>query len=357
VAKGIYRRGDGQYQVKIRQGGRTLSETFETFEAAREWREITVGAVTGRTYVDRDREARDTLWDILGRYLEEVTPSKKGHRQEESRMRQWMAEEWARLPIISIEPSHIVQWRKLRLAEGKAPSTISNAMNLLSAVFKIAIAEWGYKVANPCIGIRRPPARPGREAHLSAADEAALLAACEAGPMWLIWFTRLAIETAARAGELRGLEWKHVFDTHLHLPRTKNGAARDVPLTEEALAVVQGLREALPRRKGGDDWVFGDPKEPRLDYGGFPPWLLTHAFRDAVARAQAVHGMSVRLTFHDLRHVGATRLAPIHRDALDLAKTTGHKGLRMLARYYNPEISERAAELRARKKALKPAPS
>jgi integrase len=347
VAKGIYRRGDGQYQVKIRQGGRTLSETFETFEAAREWREITVGAVTGRTYVDRNREARDTLWDILKRYREEVTPSKKGARQEESRIGQWMGEEWSRLPIISITPNHIVQWRKGRLAEGKAPSTISNAMNLLSAVFKIAIAEWGYKVVNPCLGIRRPPARPGREAHLSAADEAALLAACQEGPVWLPWITRLAIETAARAGELRGLEWQHIHDTHIHLPRTKNGSARDVPLTDEALAVVQGMREALPTRKG-DDWVFGDPKESRLDYGGFPPWLLTHAFRDAVERAQKDHGMAARLTFHDLRHVGATRLAPIHRDALDLAKTTGHKELRMLARYYNPEITERAAALRAR---------
>jgi len=41
-----------------------------------------------------------------------------------------------------------------RTAEGKAPTTISNAVNLLSAVYKTAIAKWGYRVANPAPACR-----------------------------------------------------------------------------------------------------------------------------------------------------------------------------------------------------------
>ena len=347
MARGIYKRGERQYLVRVRQGGHKLSQTFETYEEARAWREVTVGQVTGRTYVDRDREIRTTLRDVLARYREEVTPANKGHRQERARLLAWESEPWAALPIASVTPEHVVGWRARRIAEGKAPSTVSNSMNLLSGVFKIAIAEWGFRVANPCLGIRRPKARPGREVHLSAADEAALLSACERGPKWLPWITRLAIESAMRQGELRRIEWRHVHPTHVHLPKTKNGAPRDVPLTDEATSVVEGIRSALPHRRDG--WVFGDPEAPAAA-GGITEWMVQQAFAHAVRRAMRDHGMTMRPTFHDLRHVAATRLAPLHRDAFDLAKTTGHKTLGVLARYYNPEITARVEEIRARKR-------
>ena len=355
MARGIYKRGEAQFLVRIRQAGRNISRTFETHEEAREWREVTVGQVTGRTYVDREREQRTTLKAVLGRYRDEVTPTKDGERQEKARLAAWMREDWAALPIASITPDHIVEWRARRLAEGKAPSTISNAMNLLSAVFKIAVAEWGYRVTNPCLGIRRPSPRPGREAHLSATDEAALLKACERGPAWLPWIVRLATETAMRQGELRRLRWEHIHPSHIHLPKVKDtskrrqGRSRDVPLTEAAAAVVDQMRGALPRRLDG--WVFGDP-DAEASEGGMTEWMVQQAYADAVRLARKELGLAKHITFHDLRHVSTTRLAPLHRDALDLAKTTGHKTLGVLARYYNPTPEERAAEIRARKRAL-----
>ncbi len=51
---------------------------------------------------------------------------------------------------------------------------------------------------------------------------------------------------------------------------------------------------------------------------------------------------SAKITFHDLRHIATTRLAPLHRDVLELAATTGHKTLTMLKRHYNPSPEERA---------------
>ena len=43
----------------------------------------------------------------------------------------------------------------------------------------------------------------------------------------------LAIETAMRRGELLGLRWEHVQldKSYVHLPMTKNGDSRDVPLS------------------------------------------------------------------------------------------------------------------------------
>jgi integrase len=62
-----------------------------------------------------------------------------------------------------------------------------------------------------------------------------------------------------------------------------------------------------------------------------------------------------KIRFHDLRHWGCTRLADYHVDALDLAKTTGHRTLQVLARYYNPSRSDRNKRILARAAALKSA--
>lgn len=180
-----------------------------------------------------------------------------------------------------------------RIAEGKAPSTISNAVNLLSAVYRTAIAKWGYHVINPCTGLPRPRQRPPRSARLSADDEKRLTSACEKGPTWLIWCVRLAIETALRASEIRRLRWEHVHETHIHLPETKNHLARDVPLTFAALKVVHAIREALPFRLDG--YVLGNPDAPSIVTGGFTKDALSRAFHDAAKQA------SLPITFHDLR--------------------------------------------------------
>jgi integrase len=55
-----------------------------------------------------------------------------------------------------------------------------------------------------------------------------------------------AVETAMRRGEILGMEWQHVHERHVHLPRTKNGTARNVPLSSRARALI-GL---LQRREG-----------------------------------------------------------------------------------------------------------
>jgi len=61
-----------------------------------------------------------------------------------------------------------------------------------------------------------------------------------------------AIETAMRAGEICGLEWQHVNERHVHLPQTKNGYARDVPLSAEARRIIEQLRSL----NGEEDTVF-----------------------------------------------------------------------------------------------------
>ena len=48
-----------------------------------------------------------------------------------------------------------------------------------------------------------------------------------------------AIETALRRGELLAMAKKDIYDGYVHLPKTKNGDSRNVPLSEEAKELLK----------------------------------------------------------------------------------------------------------------------
>jgi len=360
-------RGPNSWQVKIRRKlpdgtVSNINRTFDTREEAQSFIDITVGRVAGHEVIDKKVERSTSLRQILERFRDEITVKKENvaaRGQEASMIRKWLTVEWVDWPVVSIEPAMIAEWRDEQLDEGAAGTTVKNPMNLLSKVFRIARTEWGIRVDNPVNGVARPPSGPGREAFLRSTEEKTLLAECGNGPWPLKWCTRAALLTAMRAGEIRRLEWKHIdlVNGVVHLPKTKNGERRDVPLVlPGALELFAEMAEKIARRDDG--YVFGHPDKTGAE-GGYTATMLTSAFANAVDRTAKVDEsfatLNSDLRFHDLRHVATTRLAPLHRDALDLSKTTGHKTLSVLARYYNEAPAARAARLRKVAKAMETA--
>jgi integrase len=348
IKPGIYFRGPYQYQVKIRRNGESVSATFETLAEAEKFHKVQLGKVIAHEFVDTSKERRTSLRSILERYMAEITPTKRGARQEANRLKAWMRTDMAAYSIAAIEPKDIADW--IADQKGKAPSTISNSVNLLSAVFKKA-REWGYRVDNPCQSVSRPAARPARFAVMSKEDQRLLIQACEQGPAWLAPVVGLALTTGMRQGEIRRLHIDHIHPAWLHLPKTKNGEERDVPLTTEAEAVVAEIRRKLPRRLDG--WVFGHPDKLSAE-GGFTEWQVQQAYRDAARYAEKHLGVK-RRTFHDLRHIALTALAEYHDDVIQLQRTSGHKTLAVLAKYLNETAAETAKKVRAKEARTKAA--
>jgi hypothetical protein len=103
-----------------------------------------------------------------------------------------------------------------------------------------------------------------------------------------------------------------VRGTHCHLPLTKNGSYRDVPLSPVAQRLIERMR-------GWDDaLVFGLSSQ-----------TLDALFRRARDRA----GLS-GFTFHDARHTAATRMArQLH--VLELCKVFGWRRMDQALTYFN----------------------
>lgn len=125
---------------------------------------------------------------------------------------------------------------------------------------------------------------------------------------------------------VRVLTWDRVFPAvpYVHLPQTKNGNPRDVPLSPAALEIL----DRLPR----DGALVFNLRESQVDA----------LFRKAVKRA-----MVEDLHFHDSRREATSRMAR-KLDVMELARVTGHKDLRILHQvYYQPKVEDLAAKLRA----------
>lgn len=117
-----------------------------------------------------------------------------------------------------------------------------------------------------------------------------------------------------RQGEILGLRWEHINlkSRIAHLPETKNGSKRDVPLSMKA-------REALIR-------MGVKTKGPVFGY--------TKAGLKSTWRFMLIKLSIEDLHFHDLRHEAASRLFELGTlDVMEIAAITGHKSLSMLKRY------------------------
>ena len=51
------------------------------------------------------------------------------------------------------------------------------------------------------------------------------------------------------------------------------------------------------------------------------------------------------ITFHDIRREATSRIAEHVKDAVELSMITGHKSMKMLKVYYEPNLSEIAKRL------------
>lgn len=358
-------RESGRWEARVRRvGGKSISRTFATKQAASAWARAQEAAIERGTWVDTAAARRILLRDLIEDYVASVA-SKRDSATELARLRRFQ-EELGHLRLDGVTPAVILEWRDRR-GLAVSPATVAREMGVLGSVF-----TWGRKERllpipqNPVQAVSKPTANVARDRRLVADEEERLLAAMQDGcaahqgprragnyrvgsrqPLLRPVF-QLALETAMRQGELLALQWRHVdlVARTVHLPRTKNGEPRTVPLSRKAAAILASLREDGPNPGVTEGRVFGLTAD-----------ALKKAWTRALARARATYEDEcfrlgarpderlIDLRFHDLRHEAASRLANKLPNLIELAAVTGHKDLRMLKRYYHPKASELALKL------------
>lgn len=288
---------------------------FVTKTEAQAWariREHEIEEGAGRTV------SRKTLHDALDQYIRVCAPQRNGYRWEKVRLERFKRE-LSDCPLRDFSTAMVAEWRD-GMRAAKKDSSIRRDMELLRSVLEVARTEWKWISNNPVSEAKKPRKPPSRTRTIAPEEvktvldklgysEGAEIATKrqEAGLCLLI-----ALETGMRASEILRAKVKGKI---ARLDKTKNGDARDVPLSQRA-------RELYAKVPNG--------------------FTLTAATLDASFRwardNSGLHGF----TFHDSRATACTRLAKVV-DVLTLARILGHRDIRSLQIYYR-ETAESIAD-------------
>jgi len=330
-----YKKTATGWRADIFKKGMRRSKTFRSKRDAVAWSNQIEHEIESGHHTPGAAPPNACMHDLLKRYRDDVSPKKRGARWEVTRLNRMMRDPLlAYIRLTDIGPRHFSAWRDQRLKQVSG-STVNREFNLLTHACKLAWREWEWLNSHPMAGVSRPRENRPRDRVISDTEIKAYTKASgfnfncapttvqsRVGAMFLF-----ASETAMRGGEICNMKTQDIdFGNRIvHIPETKTGVPRWVPLSSKALKI---LNHILDHTKG-DPTVF----------------CVTSSQRDALSRKVRAKAGLEGFNFHDTRRTALTRLAQKF-GPMELAKISGHLDLKILQSvYYVPTPSDLVRKL------------
>ena len=325
---------------------KALSWAFEREEQLKKELAAITAAENDPTYI---ADNSYTLGMLFIKYKNEVTPSKKGKKTETKKI-DFLLKHFPVLmsvKLIDLTKKHFREWIKERanpsdnLPHFRKPSsdgTIRRDLAIFSHALGMARDEWNFMIHDPLKKVQRPKKPKARTRRVPDDEKELILERLgfEEGMeiklvkhrVALVWL--FALETCMRCSEITGLTENDInFKTRVaHLPDTKNGDERDVPLSPRAIEILK----LVPR-----------PENKKARYFGITSRSIDSNFRKYRDQTDIED-----MTFHDSRHEAITRLVDTGRyNVFEVAAVTGHRDINELLTYYNKSAEDIAKDMAA----------
>lgn len=244
---------------------------------------------------------------------------------------------WGKWKAPDVHRAHVMELLDEIAHDRGAPIAANRTRAILHSLFNFALAR-DLVPSNPVAGVPRPAPESRRDRVLSPSEIQTLWNVLDGEAEPLRSLVRFLLLTGQRSGETCRLRWADVDQgaATWSIPGSdrKGGRAHRVPLSPEALALVDGLHPVT----GDSEYVFASPSA-RAEGGPFQ-WL-SHA----AGRLREAAGFAFRI--HDLRRTCASGLAELGTDRDTIGKVLGHKsadaGVIAIYDRYDREPEKRAA--------------
>ena len=296
----------GKWQCVIRVKGKPpTTKTFLIKKDAKLW-----GKKTELHFFreDNDIQKRDypLFKECLERYRDEVVIRKRSRIMETKLISYLLKESFVNYKLNFVDSRVVALYRDRALKTLKS-SSVRRRLAIVSHMYTIAKKEWGYKIENPVLNIRKPKSPEPRNRRFTNDELDKLIKGNRASPK-LRLIIQIALETAMRQGEILRVKPEDINGNTLFIPIAKT-KPRTIPLTLKAISLLNNAK--LPFNITGN--ALSKQFKKLCDHYGI---------EDA--------------RFHDLRRQSLTNFM-LERN-LSVAETmmiAGHSDPRMLLKTYN----------------------
>ena len=327
--------GGKSWAVRYRRGGRPRKLTLGSYPAidlsnARELARKELFAVAeGRDPCQEKKEAkraatehgRDLFQTVAAQFVERYAKANTREstwRETERLLRRDVVPAWKDRLVQEIARRDVIELLD-KIVDRGSPIMANRTLATVRRMFAWCV-ERGIVETSPCTSVRAPAHERSRHRVLSDEEIRLVWHASDQigwpfGPL-----TKLLILTGQRIGEVSRMRWSEVnFDAAIWtIPRerTKNDIAHEVPLNEQALAVLN----SLPKLRGESDLVFTTTGSTAV--GGFS--RAKNRIDTAIVRSLLSEKPLPHWTFHDLRRTVATDMARLGVDLPVIEKVLNH---------------------------------
>lgn len=278
-----------------------------------------------------------TVAQAVADYLDWSQRERKAYADAHSRLTQYVSKYFGTRPLGSLTAADLDKWQQWAFtydprhertrASGNAEqlrkrkSTVNKLIGLTLACFNRAWQLGHVERKDAWARVRRyKGADSARIARLSAAEARRLI---NASPPDFRTLVQVALLSGARYGELRAFKTRD-FDGDsktLLVAVSKSGKPRQIPLTDEAVALLESLTAGKA------------PDAPILVRADGKGWLADDQFKRMRAACAAAK-IKPAINFHALRHTTASLLVERGLPLAFVAEMLGHSDSRMVSRHY-----------------------
>ena len=320
--------GHKSWIVTYRHAGRFRRLTIGPYprlslaDARKEASKALHAAAQGRDPAEEKQVVRleESFDELAHEYMEKHAKVHKRSWQEDERiLKRELLPRWRRVKAKSITRRHV---RRILdgIMERGSPIQANRTLALVRKIFNFGMQQDMVEV-NPCHGLARPGQERQRDRVLSPDEIRKFWEALHGVTPHRAAIFKLLLLTAQRVGEVLTMRRED-----LDLPgrwwtipaeRSKNGLAHRVPLSKQALTIVQPMLED----RGDSPWIFPSAE------GNGPVTTLQKAVRRIRRDA--------KLDFrpHDLRRTSASHMTSMGISRLTVAKILNHAEREVTAVY------------------------
>ena len=225
----------GKWQCVIRVKGKPpTTKTFLIKKDAKLW-----GKKTELHFFREDNDIQKSDYPLfkecLERYRDEVVICKRSRIMETKLISYLLKESFVNYKLNFVDSRVVALYRDRALKTLKS-SSVRRRLAIVSHMYTIAKKEWGYKIENPVLNIRKPKSPEPRNRRFTNDELTKLIKGNRASPK-LRLIIQIALETAMRQGEILRVKPEDINGNTLFIPIAKT-KPRTIPLTLKAMSLL-----------------------------------------------------------------------------------------------------------------------